>query len=112
MWYLFGRLKDKYRDQVNVIRDQIGKVRHGLVHGYRDEETGGRPLEGLTEDQLWEPFVALGDEMLAWLLDDTTRPLPDWEKRAPNAAGGLFIDLGAILNSFNQTIERTRARKQ
>jgi len=105
-----GRREDKYRDQVDSIGEHVGKAaRHGLVHGAPGG--GGRPSEGLTDDDLWEVFVGLGDDLLPYLLDSTEGDIGPAASLALSATAGYFNQLGEILLGLDEDIKRTRVRK-
>ena len=102
-----GRREDKYRNQVDAIGNRVGKAaRHRLVHGAPGG--GGRPSEGLTEDNLWEAFVGLGDDLLPFLLEPTEGDIGPAARVALPATTGCFDQLGEILFGLDEDIKRVR----
>ena len=100
-----GRRKDKYTEGVIQVRDKVGEIRQGLVHGLR--EGGGHPSEGITEDQLWEPGVALGmPNLLEWTPDSENESPPESISRIGEATDNMLEDLGAALGGLAQDIKK------
>lgn len=104
-----GRRKEKYVDGVNQVKEKIGKIRHGLVHGER--QAGGVPSKGITEDQLWEMGVALGlPNILDWIPDPEGEGPPEWISRIGETTDNILRDLGETLEGLVQDIKKVKGK--
>lgn len=104
-----GRRKGKYVDGVNRIKEKIGTVRHGLVHGER--QAGGVPSKGITQDQLWETGVALGlPNILDWIPDPEGEGPPEWISRIEETTQNILRDLGETVEGLAQDIKKVQKK--
>lgn len=105
--YSLGRLKDKYRQEVeNKIQHNVGRKRQALVHGADEAEKGGLGVsaKGITEDQLWEASVAAGPETIPYALESSHLYTPEWLRRIRPVTTDILAQLGGILSGLDQDI--------
>lgn len=105
--YSLGRLKDKYREEVEKkVQHNTGRKRQALVHGADEREKGGLGISagGITEDKLWESLVAVGPGTIPYALDSSHLKPPEWLHRNRPVTIEILGTLGTILSSLDQII--------
>ncbi|MCH8309760.1 MAG: hypothetical protein IIB17_04600 [Chloroflexi bacterium] len=111
--YSLGKRKDKYRKEVEKnVQTNAGKMRQALVHGADDPTRGGLGInaKAITNDSLWESFVAVGPNVLQYLPDSTDVLAPDWLRRVESATADINGELSSTLHRLENDIYRARSR--